>query len=130
MDLTELVVGRRVRVYFNLRKRVLSVMDAKTRKVIAHTGSISLENVRFLVSQAGLIRVRREQRKQVIAFIEGNIVASCTDATNEGWQQAYFNPYKVDHFMIGENPVHEASQCRIANKTVMVKQEVAHGCCV
>jgi len=46
-------LGQRVRVYYNLRKKCLSVMDKKTGLVIDHCDAINLENVKFVVSQAG-----------------------------------------------------------------------------
>ena len=125
-------VGQRVRVYFNLRKHMLSVMDLKTRKVIAHCDFINLDNVKFIVSQAGLKRVRAEKRKQVIAFVEGNFVHSNGEKVveNPDWTTVYFNPYKVDHFVVGEQPIHEADRCYILKKSIYVKQpqqEMAHG---
>lgn len=126
-----LINGQRVRVYFNLRKRVLSVMDVKTRKVIAHCDYISLDNVKFIVSQAGLKRVRAERRKQVIAFVEGNFSHGHGKVIdNPEWTTAYFNPYKVDHFVVGEQPIHETDSCYIVQKSIYVKQpqqEVAYG---
>ena len=116
------MIGTRVRVYFNLHKQCLSVMDKKTRRVIAHVPSIHLEDVKFIVSAAGLARVRREQRKSVIAFVEGNVMSIRGEGDRSEWVRAYFNPYKVDQFMVGEEPIHEAGQVCIEDRNIYVTE--------
>lgn len=67
---------KRVRVYFNLHRKQLSV-QSKTDKgwrVWLHANKITLENVEFKVSEAGRQRVLREKKKNVHAFIEGDLV--------------------------------------------------------
>jgi hypothetical protein len=116
--------GQRVRVYYNIRKKCLSVMDKKTRLVIARPDFISLDNVKFIVSAAGLARVRREKRKSVIAFVEGDYTFGRAERIifNPEWVRAYFNPYKVDQFMVGELPICEAGQVYIVDKNIYVKE--------
>jgi hypothetical protein len=66
----------KVRVYFNLHRKQLSV-QSKTDKgwrVWLHADKITLEDVEFKVSEAGRQRVLREKKKNVHAFIEGNLV--------------------------------------------------------
>jgi len=119
-----MIKGQRVRVYYNLRKHCLSVMDKKTGLVIDHCDAINLENVRFIVSQAGLKRVRRNKRKSVIAFVEGDYTFGGEKVIdNPEWNTAYFNPYKVDQFMVGDNAIHEAEKCYVLGRTIYVKQE-------
>jgi hypothetical protein len=65
--------GRKVLVYWNLHKNMYSVMDAVTRRVITHTRNIRLNNVTFKVSEAGRQRVLREGRKNVHAFVCGEV---------------------------------------------------------
>tara|TARA_R110000824_G_scaffold304530_5_gene492349 strand:+ start:94 stop:471 length:378 start_codon:yes stop_codon:yes gene_type:complete len=115
--------GQRIRVYYNLRKKCLSVMDKKTGLVVTHCDAINLDNVKFIVSQAGLKRVRRNQRKSVIAFVEGDYATSDGSKVfgNPEWATAYFNPYKVDQFMVGDQAIHEASRCYVLGKTIYVK---------
>lgn len=119
-----MIEGQRIRVYYNIRKKCLSVMDKKTRLVIARPDSISLNNVKFIVSAAGLARVRREQRKSVIAFVEGDYVTKRAERIifNPEWERVYFNPYKVDQFMVGELPIYEANQVYIIDKNIYVKE--------
>ena len=116
--------GRRVRVYYNLHKRCLSIMDKKTRRVIAHADFINLENAKFIVSQAGLARVRRERRKSVIAYVEGDYVHGHGEKVidNPEWTKVYFNPYKVDQFVAGTEPIYEADRVYIIDKNIYAKE--------
>lgn len=113
--------GQRVRVYYNLHKQCLSIMDKKTRRVVGHADFVHLENVKFVVSAAGLARVRREKRKQVIAFVEGDITTSNGESAMATWPRVYFNPYKVDTFVVGENPIHEANRAYIVDKQIYAR---------
>ena len=120
-------LGQRVRVYFNLHRQCLSVMDKKTRRVIAYMDEILLDDIKFVVSQAGLARVRRERRKSVIAFVEGNYrpAGGLTDHVEEDdrWQRVRFNPYEVDHFVdSASNPLDTAERVWIAGKTLYAKE--------
>jgi len=65
--------GTPVRIYFNLHKKLFSVqtkVDGRW-KVVSHSSTIALRDVRFRVSQAGRKRVLAEKRKNVHAFVEG-----------------------------------------------------------
>lgn len=101
-------------------------MDKKTRRVITHCDFIHLDNVKFIVSQAGLKRVRRRKRKSVIAFVEGdysNTGHGEKVIDNPKWERVYFNPFRVDHFMVGALPIHEAGRVVIINNNVYTKQK-------
>lgn len=66
----------KVRVYYNLHRKQLSV-QSKTPKgwrVWLHANKVTLEDVEFKVSEAGRQRVLREKKKNVHAFVEGNLV--------------------------------------------------------
>jgi hypothetical protein len=65
-----------VRVYRNLRHACWSVqarVDGRW-KVVAHPSWLVLSGVSLVVSQAGRARVRREARKNVHAFLIGQLV--------------------------------------------------------
>ncbi len=101
----------RVKVYYNIRKKCLSVMDKTTRRVITHTSSITLADVKFLVSQKGVERIRQQKRKAVVAFVEGEFVAWHTEGVNllmHSMTPVTFNPYKHTSFV-----THEAPQMRV-----------------
>ena len=67
----------KVEVYYNLRKKRLSVRSRITGptygKVITHLDRILLTNATFHVSEPGRQRVIREQRKNVHAVIRGEV---------------------------------------------------------
>ena len=64
----------KVRVYWNLHKGRFSVQDYKTGKVIEHRNMIYMTDVKFHVRKGGNQRVRDEGRKNVHAFMIGNLV--------------------------------------------------------
>jgi hypothetical protein len=101
----------RVQVYFNLHKKVFSIRDMKTRRVIGHSSLVHLENVKFKVSQAGRKRVLDTKRKNVHAFVEGDLLDTIsTDVIMENrWGTAFYDPYNFETFVNRVyDPVHEA----------------------
>jgi hypothetical protein len=91
-----------VKVYYNLRKQCLSVMDKATRRVIKHVQNITLGDVKFSVSKKGVERIRRNKRKAVVAFVEGRMIECDTIcvAPELGWHAVSFNPYKHNSFVL------------------------------
>jgi hypothetical protein len=122
MDIREFnqsaMLGKEVRVYRNLRNKLLSV-QAKVKGswlVIGHTNSINLCAPRFVVSKAGRDRVIREQRKNVHAFVIGTV----TDETiGEGCavRQVTYNPYRFDSFVEAEN-LHQVDCAQLASISI------------
>ena len=115
----------RVMVYFNLRKKCLSVKalegDNKGR-VIAHTDSVELIGAHFKVSQAGRQRVLREKRKNVHAGVVGwltNLPAhySTIHIAEAMYTPIKYNPYKFDSFVtaVNETPVTAAKRVIVAS---------------
>ena len=92
-----------VRIYRNLHTKTLS-MQSKVNgkwKVIGHPTSVSLNNVRFLVYQSGRNRVLREKKKNVHAYVEGELEFSNHNILSSGKMISY-NPYKMDSFYLIE----------------------------
>jgi hypothetical protein len=96
---------KEVRVYRNLRKKCYSVQWQG--KVIAHVDSIRLKNVRFQVSEAGRQRVLKQKRKNVHAFIIGNV--SMEPALDKG-DRIKYNPYVAPTFMMNGEAIHKANE--------------------
>jgi len=92
------MIGKKVRVYFNLHKKVYSVQDRKTGLVIAHVDTLSLKDVKYNVREGGRQKVLKEKRKNVHAFIEGTICCPVELSTGEFFGVTY-NPYKYDSFV-------------------------------
>tara|TARA_B100000282_G_scaffold291326_1_gene263410 strand:- start:7 stop:363 length:357 start_codon:yes stop_codon:yes gene_type:complete len=97
----------RVRVYWNLHKKCWSCQDTKTNKVVMHTNSISLNDVKFIVRKSGQKRVREERVKNVHAFVVGTVTDDFPYDMPDKWRVSY-NPFINDTFVMGDNPVHDA----------------------
>ena len=112
----------RVRVYYNLKRAVWSVKameGAFKGKVIGYANAVVLSDAHTVVSEASRQRVLREQRKNVHAYIDGQVTA--LDGYRErlttpigsniryspqpdvgyfaGYEHLYYNPYHVSHFV-------------------------------
>ena len=87
----------KVKVYFNLHKKVFSVVDNKTKKVVRYSNGLSLNDATFKVSKAGRERVLKERRKNVHAYVIGEddlnycIPSDATEVT--------YNPYLYNSFV-------------------------------
>jgi len=62
-----------VLVYRNLHNGKLSIKDPKTSLVLGHAMSVDLYNVTFIVNEAGRQRVLRDKKKNVHAYVRGDI---------------------------------------------------------
>ena len=102
---------QKVRVYWNLHKKVWSVQDVKSGRVCDHVQHISLTDAKFVVRKGGQKRVREEGKKNVHAFAVGYIsneqVTASKNIFNSSlhWHRVTYNPYKHDYFMLGEDEV-------------------------
>ena len=104
-------------IYYNLHKHCLSVRHKGL--VVNHTQEIALENVKFVVSQAGRRRVLEEKRKNVHAFVRGEIRAMDVYDSEPGHVVKY-NPYKYNSFVDeNETPVKGAKKVAIFGKKVV-----------
>ncbi len=85
-------------VYWNITRKVWSVKSVKSGLVVRHADLLLLQNCRLKVSQAGRLRVIAEQRKNVHAGIQGEVIRwedadDCTTALYNPIKVTY-NPYK------------------------------------
>lgn len=87
-----------MKVYFNSKRRLFSLVD---KKLIAHSACVKLKSAKFVVSESGRQRVLRERRKNVHAFIVGEL----TDWVPPMEDSIYYNPYKTSHFMCDGKPI-------------------------
>lgn len=81
-------------VYRHNRKNCYSVRLNK--KVVAHVRAIRLENVEFVVSEAGRQRVLRTGQKNVHAFMRGDVVLQLP--IPKFWSRVSYNPFKGPYF--------------------------------
>ena len=100
---------RKVRMYWNLHKKVWSIQDCKTGRVTDHVNAMTLADAKFTVRKAGQDKVRREGRKNVHAFAVGTISLKYGTAVWKGRTVTY-NPYKHDTFVFTDTgePVTDA----------------------
>ncbi len=89
----------KVKVYRNLHKKCFSIVDMKTRKVFKHQFNVVLTNVRFRVSEAGRQRVLKEKRKNVHAYIIGDLLEKNYNFPDTAPVEVYYNPYKTNKFI-------------------------------
>jgi len=116
----------RVEVYFNLHKYIWSVRSCKTGRVILHTDEVHIDNPTFVVRKAGRERVLREGKKNVHAFVRGDMtVFNDFDHIKVGFDPDYvdytlvsYNPYKHDTFV----DVCDVRPVRTAKRAVLTIQ--------
>jgi hypothetical protein len=120
----------RVEAYYNLHKKCISYRPIGG--TVKHTGAIQLNDVTLSVQPAGRAKVLREGRKNVHAFVRGELLSTVDEtdeggeiATNDmftsaGYRKITYNPYKYDSFVYeatGE-PVRSARQIIIVGSSI------------
>ena len=118
--LLDSLIGERVKVYYNLHKHTFSVQ--KNGLVVLHADYIKLEDVEFKVRQGGKDKVRKENSKNVHAFVIGNLVDFCKYPCDDIPEEPVgdiitYNPYKYDTFVYRETeePVIYATEVDMIN---------------
>ena len=98
---------KKVRVYRNLHKKCVSVKQGGI--VRCHATNVVLKDCKFIVSEAGQQRVRKEGRKNVHAFIEGYVKSAriVNKMLDFGWNTVSYDPYHVDHWVLSNVPYDE-----------------------
>lgn len=104
----------KVRVYFNLHKKVWSILHKTERgwRLWGHSPRVTLADVTWKVSEAGRRRVLRERRKNVHAFACGTLLDN-ENAPEGEYRKVAYNPYKGPYFYDAEsifNPPVESSK--------------------
>ena len=78
-----------------------SVLDRSNRKVVDRVQTAHVKDVKFVVQPAGRKRVLEEQRKNVHAFIRGELTDDRFMAV--GLVKVIYNPYEYNHFIRTDN---------------------------
>lgn len=86
----EFLIGLKVRVYRNLQRDCWSVLYQN--RVIYHAQTLELKNVSFKVRQGGYQRFLVEQRKNVHAFVCGEVVSVDFAYPTRGMFQVKYDP--------------------------------------
>lgn len=100
-----------VEVYWNVRSKVWSIRDRKTRKVVDRLAKLRLRNARFVVSEAGRQRVLRTGVKGVHAVVRGEWdESSYAPPLNTNYERVRYNPRRDTHFVTDDGaPVDTAN---------------------
>ena len=108
-------------VYRNLHKNCWSVKCWSTKLVIDHCDEISLDEVKFKVSEKSRLRVNSEKRKNVHAGVFG-IRLDKPDANNHLKNLVTYNPYTHKNFKIDkwDQDVHTAGKVYMKNGKVYI----------
>jgi len=114
------LTGLRVMVYYNLHKHTFSVTYGG--RVILYADYVKLRNVEFRVRKGGKDKVRQEMRKNVHAFVIGDLVDYCQFPCEEMPAETNdnvitYNPYKYDSFVKkdSEEPIYNANEIDMIN---------------
>ena len=110
--------GQKVFVYWNIRKKLFSVVDYKTRRLIQHTDSIKLKDAVFKVSEVRRRRVIRTKCKNVHAGVVGLVTNMAAV-----FLHAYYNPYVNETFVNARGEaLHTADKVslRVTNNSAVV----------
>ena len=114
-------IGKRVEVYWNLHKKIWSVRHKG--KVLGHNELVIIGNPEFAVQPAGRERVLREKRKNVHAFVRGELLPSPVCVSHPlflpaGWVEVTYNPYKYSTFVekTTKKPIHNADKAILVEK--------------
>ena len=110
----------KVMVYYNLNKHTFSVTH--NSKVIMYADYVKLKDVEFRVRQGGKEKVRSEKRKNVHAFVIGELLEyfeypSKDIPTSSSNKVITYDPYKYDSFVFknNEEPVFHAKEIEMIN---------------
>lgn len=113
-------IGKRVMVYYNLHKHTFSVTYKS--KVIIHADYVKLKNVEFRVRQGGKEKVRDEKRKNVHAFVIGDLMDYCTYPCENLPEEpndniVTYDPYKYNSFVTKstKEPIYNANEVDMIN---------------
>jgi ribosomal protein S27AE len=123
-------IGKKVMVYRNLHKDTFSIQYKS--KVILHADYVKLTDVEFRVRPGGNKKVVNEKKKNVHAFVIGNLVDyceyPCENLPSEPNDNIVtYDPYKYQSFVLKttQEPVYRASEVKMIytkNKIFITKE--------
>lgn len=96
----ELNPNKPVEIYRNLNKPGKTFSIRQNGLIIGHSNSLLLKDCEFIVNEAGRKRVISQKRKNVHAFIRGELL-NC-DAEHLDYGEITYNPYKIKAFYLME----------------------------
>lgn len=85
-----------LKVYYNLHKHCWSIMG-KSGRIIGHANDVVLDSCKFIVRPAGRRKVLEQKRKNVHAFVGGQMLVNYSSPPCHAIEVRY-NPYVAGHF--------------------------------
>jgi hypothetical protein len=135
----------RYEAYYNLHQQCLSARPTGRHGYVKHYQFLCLSNVKFAVQPAGRQKVLNEKKKNVHAFVRGDMVTWSPhrkegeyypDIDNEvsvdrfredeRYEEVTYNPYKYESFVRKDNgqPIFEAEHAWVIGKHIFVPADV------
>lgn len=118
--LAQNLIGEKVMVYYNLHKSTFSI--TKKGIVVAHADYVLLDDVEFRVREGGREKVNLEKRKNVHAFVIGNLLDFCEHPCENLPEEpdrpvVTYNPYRHDSFVVKKTgePIYYANGVEMIN---------------
>ena len=102
-------------IYRNLHKKgvVYSVRSVKTKRVVTYLSEFVMSNAVFKVSQSGRERVLKEKRKNVHAYIQGELL--CGVKPRNVGKLVTYNPYRFSNFVLVDDTTKELKSAKSVN---------------
>jgi hypothetical protein len=119
--------------YWNLHKGVFSYRPPGGR--VTHAFGLTIEDPKFISQRAGREKVRATGRKNVHAFVRGDIIGFwhhdkpedrnemvpwAPKYTLDDFERAYYNPMKMDGWETENGPILKAKYAILLDKKVWV----------
>lgn len=92
------LIGRRLRVHYNLHRGDFSITDQSTGRVIANVADVTLAGAEFRVQSACLDRIKVTGRRKVCAYVIGTVTAVNSAPDISDADLVTFNPRRSDVF--------------------------------
>lgn len=119
----------RYETYFNLHKHCLSYRSMTRGGRVQHADVLEFTDPSFVVQPAGREKVLREGRKNVHAFVRGELVGMWDEHSpvpddvleiGGAWRRVTYNPYKYSSFVWAdtEEPVARAQRAVLMGRHI------------
>lgn len=106
-------IGTQVRVYWNVNKYTYSIQTKQDGrwKVADYQNICLIKNAKFTVRPGGNKKVKETGRKNVHAWVEGELIANHVWLAGNVSKDVVYNPKEHTQFMCNNVPIYEANYC-------------------
>jgi hypothetical protein len=112
--------GQVILVAYHFYKRCFSIRDAKSKRILGYADHIVISDVKFIVHQSGRMKVLKEKKKNVHAYVKGQFLYSLQGQHAGIMREAYYNPYRTEAFVDKESAgcIQHANLARCVDRRV------------